>query len=261
MTTDRRIDFRKIPSGLRNSIIAFGIWWLLAPEAPHIGEGRWGRVVIYSSLLVGFALIAAVVTFWLRLVASSSRKKISQKRIFVAVFLLIPLVIATHFVGSYVIAAFIKITFALSVGLLLALAVERLWWIPVCSFAFSLADMWSVFSSQGVTKNIVENHEKVLGFATVILPALGRSIYETGAIGIVDIVIMSWFIAVALLWKLPIKRLFVAIVIGCMCAFAFAIEFAKPIPATPFIALAALLVHANYYWDSAIGSRRATNSE
>lgn len=235
-------------------------WWLVATELPVVRITHWAHAGIYLSLLVDFVLLIIAMAMLTRPTLPLRTRHYVVGAI-IAMFQIVGTAFASH-PPSDQLMLIPKLALGICIGKILAGLVEELWWVPVCAVAFSLADAWSVFASHGVTHNLLEHHKQVVSVGTIALPQIGFPLTQGGALGIVDIAIASWFLAVAGIWKLPHVRLCVAIVIGCLAAFVVAIEWVhgRAVPATPFIAVAALLVHANYYWRDAMGSRRATNS-
>jgi hypothetical protein len=139
-----------------------------------------------------------------------------------------------------------RIIAATCAGLLLARLVEQLWWIAVAAFVVSLADSWSVFSSSGITHQVVAKAPRALHWATVQVPILGVPLRLASQVGVTDLLFLAMFLASAHRWHLGMQRNVLALAASFSVTLALDVELLpnRPIPALPMLALAMVLVNA-----------------
>lgn len=159
-------------------------------------------------------------------------------------------VVCQHFELALVLRGLTKVAFAITLGYFLSLIAERLAWVlPIVLFA-SISDLWSVFSTHGVTNALTtsqETHSSGLAdqlWDLLMIPLPHADLDIDIWVGAVDVVLAAFLIGVAHLFRLGVRR--TAIVLGCGLVFcAFSVQlFGVGLPAVPFMALGFLVANA-----------------
>jgi hypothetical protein len=141
-----------------------------------------------------------------------------------------------------VVADAVKLASALLLGCLLATLPEQGWWLAPGAVAISLADVWSVGSSNGVTHHAVTSSPTLVRWVSIAVPA-PRPADLT--VGVTDFVFLSLFVASAFAWDMGGRRVAVACALGLPAIVAA--EQLSPftaLPALPVFSLAFLAAAA-----------------
>ncbi|MCW2959687.1 MAG: hypothetical protein JWM25_53 [Thermoleophilia bacterium] len=212
---------------------------LLAPLLPEPTSADSYRVALYLSGVVFFLLVGWFCASLLPLRARSVRWTV------VAVIGLLAAVLTLNVLEVPVASDIAKVSFGALAGIGLARAIERPWWLlPIC-VCVPLADAWSVFSSKGVTNAVVERAKTEpawIEWPTIAAPIAGLPYEYFGRLGIVDILFMTLFFAVAAFADLGLRRAAWILPLGFVATTAISAETELAIPALPILCLLFLIL-------------------
>lgn len=131
-------------------------------------------------------------------------------------------------------------------GLLLARMIEELWWVAMAALVVALADIWSVFSPQGVTNHIVKHAPETLHWATIPVPIAGVPLDSGTFVGVTDLLFLALFLAVAWRWQLSLERNIVVLALSFVATLVIDAELltGRAVPALPLLSIAVVVVNA-----------------
>jgi hypothetical protein len=146
---------------------------------------------------------------------------------------------------SPTVAGPLKIAAATALGVAIAYYIERLWWSLLLAFIVAATDIWSVFSSHGVTHKLTESKSQVVGILSVSQPSVGTW-HPLSFIGMTDIVFMSMFTMIAFLWGLDMRRNAIALAVSVYLTTAVLVLGVPFVPALPMMSLCFVVAHWSY---------------
>lgn len=148
--------------------------------------------------------------------------------------------------GGIYLAAPGKLAAAAFVAALLTTLFDRLSWVLIAAAVMTLTDLWSVYSTQGVTHLVTNAEEGSFGMA--LLAALSISVPwpgggDGGMIGFVDAVFACLFVQVAVLWSLGVARTLIAIGMALAVMQVLLVTVLDELPALPGMSVAFCIAH------------------
>jgi hypothetical protein len=133
-----------------------------------------------------------------------------------------------------------------SIAILLVRRVEKSWHIAVAGFVGLMADMWSVFSTSGLTRHLVEEAPEVLNYLLLGFPFPGGTIRPM--IGAADYVFLAIFVLHCHKFKLGtfvnLQILSFSLVLTVLMANIFGVG----LPAIPLMALFFICTNRKRLW-------------
>ena len=111
----------------------------------------------------------------------------------------------------------------------------------VAAYVSSLADLYSVFSTRGVTAQVVES-ERWLSILAISWPVLGTSDIEP-MLGVGDVIVCAIYAVAARQLGLGMRRTTLALAGGFALVLIALLVFAMPLPALPFLGAAFVAAH------------------
>lgn len=218
---------------------------LLAPKLPAPPTERAYLASMYVSGVVFFLLVSHFCRSLLPLGRVRAAVLVAATLAFAAAS------IALNVAEVPVASDLAKVTFGALAGIGLARAIERPWWLlPIC-LCVPIADAWSVFSSHGVTNAVVEKAKDEpawLEWPTIAAPIAGVPYEFFGRLGIVDILFLALFLAVASRAALGIARATWLLPLGFVATVAISAEFDLAVPALPILCLLFLVLFLPALW-------------
>jgi len=219
---------------------------LVAPHLPTPGTERLYRWDAYASSLVFFLLVAQ---FCRR---SDRVRAVSRAAVITLVCGALAAVIVLNLADVEIASDIAKIAFGAVAGMSFVRAIERPWWfLPIC-VCVPLADAWSVFSSQGVTRAVVNkaaDNRNWLDWPTIATPIGGLPYEFFGRIGIVDIIFLTLFLGAADRFGLGVRRGLIALPLAFVATNVIAFEgWVDAVPALPLLCLAFLGAYGAALW-------------
>lgn len=213
---------------------------LVAPHLPRPQSLAQLRIAIYATHAAWFALLvglAAQATSWWHAPCT---------RLAFAIAGTFTVAMACNVAALPVPADLAKAWFGILAGAAFVRVVERPWWLLPISVCVPLADAWSVYSSRGVTKAVIDKgreEPRWIEWPTIATPISGAPYAAFGRIGTVDVLFLALFIAVATRWSLGVRRTAVAMWCGLMLTSVTVFELDDlAIPALPMLCVAFLVV-------------------
>lgn len=208
-------------------------WFMLVPLLPITVSSAGGPV----SLAFTFGLLSACV------VTTCTR----GWQLPVTVLLVLIAAITTVAVPEDEVGNLARVLAVTMVGAVVGSRVARLHHAVAMGVAMAAADTWSVFSSNGTTRDLVANESPLLAVLSgrIPVPGLGDGV----PIGLVDVAAFALFIAVAHRFRLGTSRTVVALILGLISTGALLYVLPVPIvPALPPLVVAFVAVHAMTLW-------------
>lgn len=200
------------------------------------------RIAAYGTHLIWFGLLVAagfvVARSW------------NVPRASIATATLVSLVLAVLGIatGLDALADVAKAWFGALAGVAFARIVERPWWLLPIAVCVPLADAWSVYSSIGVTHAVLERareEPRWIEWPTIATPIAGLPYESFGRLGIVDVLFASLFLGAAVRWRLGVRRVAAALVLGLLSTSVLVLEVDEvAVPALPLLCLAFLVACA-----------------
>ncbi|MCW2950303.1 MAG: hypothetical protein JWN41_1316, partial [Thermoleophilia bacterium] len=145
-----------------------------------------------------------------------------------------------------------KVVLALSAAPVLLLPIDRPWWLLPLAILLPAADVWSVYSSRGVTHAIVSRaaHDKsYIDWPTIATPIAGFDYPDFGRSGIVDVLFLTLFICAAVRWKLGARRLVFVLPLSVVATMVLAYETSlRAVPLLPMLCLGFLICTLPALW-------------
>lgn len=143
--------------------------------------------------------------------------------------------------GRPIIADGGRLLVATCVGGLLARLVERVSWLVALAVLTAAIDTWSVLSSDGVTRRLVDGEGS--GLVARLLtytgpPVDGRLVL---GVGVTDLVFLALFLGFAHVWRRHVPSLALALGLALAGALVVASVVEADVPALPFLSLAFVL--------------------
>ena len=211
--------------------------------APHLPTPRselWFRVAAYLTHAAWFAivlvLVAAIVQWW----------RVPRRTMALAIGGTFLLAMAGNLLDWSIPADVAKVWFGACAGAAFVRAVERPWWMLPIACAVPIADAWSVYSSRGVTKAVIDRAQEEprwIEWPTIATPIAGVPYELFGRLGTVDILFCALFLAVAVRLHLGRARTAIALWIALVATTFIVLEVeGLAIPALPLICLGFLVV-------------------
>jgi hypothetical protein len=143
-------------------------------------------------------------------------------------------------------ANLVRMCVAVTLGCLLARAMERAWWVLVVSAAIALVDIWSVYAPDGVTRNLSEGDSVLLQVLLITGPEFdGQPLF---GLGVTDLIFAMVFVAFVHFWKLSVVRTMWALLTGVVAAFLFSAWTNQFVPVLPFLSVAFVAANAARLW-------------
>lgn len=215
--------------------------WLLAPFAPAPTSLATYRVAVYGSALAFFVVLGVVV-----LGAVLELTRVRTRTVVAAAIAAAALSMLGNVLDVPVASDVAKVCFAILAGVAMVRVIERPWWLLPIALCVPVADIWSVFSDQGVTKAVVDKAAKEprwIDWPTIATPIAGFDYDDFGRLGIVDVFFLTIFIAAAVRWSLGARRLTVALPLTFVATVVIVNEWIDTaVPALPLLCLAFLVL-------------------
>jgi hypothetical protein len=141
---------------------------------------------------------------------------------------------------------------------------ERVWWGLLLAGMIAVVDLWSVYSSSGITHKAAEAESGIFSliyeYMAVMVPVVG---YDdiAGFIGLVDIAFTMMFSVSTLLFGLPARRTAIAIFAGFMITTAVGSYLEALVPALPALSLAFCLINGPILIQSLVETMQSSGEE
>lgn len=235
--------------------------YLLLPFVPRPGSDVGLRIAGYLTTFVFFATLAAVgARGWLA-------TRIGGWWLGAGAAVCIAEATLLTLAQAPIVSDLLKVLAAFLVGVLIAQLMEELWWAPAVALVIAVADIWSVYSQHGVTREIVEDHPRTLQVATIVVPVPGldySDLVGNSLVGIVDILFMTLFITVAALWNLGIVKNALVLAASFLITLVLATEvdaLGGAVPALPVMSVLFVLVNAQRFAQSVREARASSRGD
>ncbi len=208
---------------------------VVSPHLPTPSSAAQFRIAAYATHAVWFALVLALATvvvgWW----------HVRRRTITLALVATFAIAMSCNVLGWAIPADIAKVWFGSLAGAAFVRAVERPWWLLPIALAVPIADVWSVFSSRGVTKAVIDRAQdepRWIEWPTIATPIAGVPYELFGRLGTVDILFAALFVAVAARWRLGVVRTAIALWIALVANTIVVLEVdGLAIPALPLICL------------------------
>lgn len=145
-----------------------------------------------------------------------------------------------------------KLVFAIAAGAAFSRAIERpAWLVPVCLLV-PIADIWSVYARQGVTRHVIERANqdpRWVDWPTIVVPVPGFSYLNGGRLGITDVFFLALFVAVLVRWNMSPVRSTALLALGFVVTGFISLEWmSNAVPALPVLCVIFLLANPRPIW-------------
>lgn len=211
----------------------------MAPLLPTPRTEAQFRVAAYGTHALWFALLVAVG------MVVASRWRMPRASLVGALALALALAVVGIAADLDLLADVAKAWVGALAGVAFARVVERPWWLLPIALCVPIADAWSVYSSRGVTRAVLERAQEEprwIEWPTVATPIAGLPYESFGRLGIVDVLFAALFLGAAARWGLGLRRLAVSLVAGLLATSLVVLEVDDvAIPALPLVCLAFLV--------------------
>lgn len=216
-------------------LIAFASWSLVA-MLPNESKVVWNIATV--ALYVCVIVVAASARHLTRLGVAACGAGLGAV---VAMAALTQTTVGTYWASPFKLAA---AAFAAS---LLTIMFDRLTWVLVAAAVMTASDLWSVYSSAGLTNHLASADKgtasgTLLDALAIAAPAPAAA--DGGFLGIVDVLFSSLFVQVSMLWGLDMRRTIVALALGFGITDTVGRVTGDLVPALPAMALMFVAAHA-----------------
>ena len=210
--------------------------WLVAPVLPAPTTLTAYRAAAYLSAALFFVLLGVVVLGGVR-----ELRPVRMRTLVIAIIASGIVVMTLNVLDVPVASDVVKIIFAVLAGTAMVRAMERPWWLLPVALCVPLADMWSVFSSKGVTNAVVARAAKEprwIDWPTIATPIAGFDYDAFGRLGIVDVFFLTIFLGAAVRWSLGERRLAIALPLSFVGTIVVVNEWiSTAVPALPLLCI------------------------
>lgn len=240
-------DF-KVPSTgrLGEYWISFSLWFfffLLFSSLPE-GTSSWkyiGAIAAYSAFLILTVLL---------LVATISFKVKEYVQVILFMSGLTVSFLVSKYGGEYILLQTLKspalLITSVSVAILLVRRIEKSWHIAVAGLVGLVADLWSVFSSSGLTKHLVEEAPQFLNYLLLGFPFPGGKVRPM--IGAADYVFLAIFVLHCHKFELDATNNLKWLSLSLVITVAAANLLSVGLPAIPLMALFFIAINRKRLW-------------
>jgi hypothetical protein len=129
-------------------------------------------------------------------------------------------------------------------GLAASWLIERLWWVAALALLITSADAYSVLTADGITSTLLKEQGAAITYLAVLLPAPGTS-FGSG-IGVSDLVLVAFFVALVRRFALPTGRLTFVLVAPFVLTAIVGGLVDEAVPALPALAMSFVVGYGSY---------------
>lgn len=240
-------DFKVVSIGrLGQYRFAFLIWTVVFCIITFLPENSFASPFMGAILSYGAFLGLSI----LLLVASISVTVSERKQLLLMVLAICLSYLASKYGKTLPLVEVVKspalLIISASIAILLVRRIEKSWHIAVAGFVGLIADMWSVFSSSGLTRHLVEEAPEFLNYLLLGFPFPGGHIRPM--IGVADYVFLAIFVLHCHKFQLGalfnLKLLSLSLVITILAANILGLG----LPAIPLMAVFFIFANRKRLW-------------
>jgi len=228
----------------------FGLWVVIfgiISLFPAISPDNSVSLKISSSVVTYALFLSLSVTM---LVATISLR---MSEIYQVLFLILGLV-ASYLTGrldvNYPLVAVLRspalLFTAAGAGLLLVRRIEKSWHIVAAAMVAFVADIWSVYSAQGVTRQLIEKAPEVLNVLLLSFPFPGGTVRPM--IGVTDYVFIAIFLLHSDKFSLNTTNTLIAVTLSLVFTVTLVNVFGVGLPAIPLMSLFFIAINGKKLW-------------
>jgi len=240
-------DF-KVPSVGRfgDYHVSFSLWIFLFSVFSFLPKGptQWayiGAIAAYSTFLI--------LTIFL-LVATISLKVKEYVQFFLLIGGLVVSFLVSKYGGEFIPVQALKspalLITSVSVAILLVRRIEKSWHIAIAGVVGLIADLWSVFSSSGLTKHLVEEAPQFLNYLLLGFPFPGGQVRPM--IGAADYVFLAIFVLHCHKFELDATKNLKWLSFSLVVTVVLANFLGMGLPAIPLMALFFVVLNRKRLW-------------